>query len=150
LSPVFSDLHRSDLRCFGRNGASRAWIAEFDSRFGTLHHSCAGRALTVEGEPAQSSDPDEIFLPLLRMLGDVTPGDVIVTQPHESSCAHIGELSCETAKLRGVRGVVIDGEARDIDYILKLNVAVFCRYRTPLDILGRWKLNVLQPPHTNW
>jgi len=105
-----------------------------------IDHGFAGRALTVEGEPSQSNDPDEIFLPLLRMLGDIMPGDVIVTQPHDSSCAHLGELSCETAKYRGVRGVVIDGGARDIDYILKLKVPVFCRYRTPLDILGRWKL----------
>ena len=34
---------------------------------------------------------------------------------------------------------MIDGGARDIDYILKLGFPVFCRYRTPADVVGRWK-----------
>jgi len=99
-----------------------------------------GLAMPVEGEPTESTDPEEVYIPLLKMLGDIRPGDVIVSQPHDEVSAHLGELSCETAKFRGARGVVIDGGARDIDYILKLGVPVFCRYRTPSDIMGRWKL----------
>ncbi|MGH9326901.1 MAG: RraA family protein [Terriglobia bacterium] len=99
-----------------------------------------GVAMTVEGQPTLSDDPEEIFIPILQMLGDLNPGDVIVSQPNDSVSAHIGELSCETAKYRGARGAVIDGGARDIDYILKLGFPVFCRYRTPADVVGRWKL----------
>ncbi len=100
----------------------------------------AGVALTVEGEATQSLDPEEVYIPILQMLGDLRPGDVIVSQPHDNFSAHIGELSCETAKFRGARGAVIDGGARDIDYILKLGFPVFCRYQTPQDVIGRWKL----------
>lgn len=106
----------------------------------TISHSVAGVALTVEGEPTKSEDPEEIYIPILEMLGSLRPGDVIVSQPHDNVSAHIGELSTETAKFRGARGAVIDGGARDIDYILKLGFPVFCRYRTPADVLGRWKL----------
>ena len=105
-----------------------------------LEHRVAGLAMPVEGKATESQDPEEIFVPMLKMLGDLKPGDVIVSQPHDSVSAHIGELSAECAKFRGGRGAVIDGGARDIDYILKLGFPVFCRYRTPRDIAGRWKL----------
>jgi len=96
--------------------------------------------MPVEGEPTESTDPEEVYVPILKMLGDLRNGDVIVSQPHDNISAHIGELSCETAQFRGARGAVIDGGARDIDYILNLGFPVFCRYRTPADVLGRWKL----------
>lgn len=106
----------------------------------TMEQSVTGVAMPVEGEPTDSQDPEEIYIPILKMLGDLRNGDVIVSQPHDEISAHIGELSCETAKFRGARGAVIDGGARDIDYILKLGFPVFCRYRTPADVVGRWKL----------
>lgn len=105
-----------------------------------------GIALPVEGEPTESNDPEEVYIPLLKMLGEIRRGDVIVNQPHDNVSAHLGELSCETAKYRGARGVVIDGGSRDIDYILKLGMPVFCRYRTPADVMGRWKINAWGNP----
>ena len=100
----------------------------------------AGRALTILGEPTSATDADTIFLPFLRMLGDVRPGDVLVSQPRDTIAAHLGELSSETAKFRGARGAVIDGGARDTDYIRKLGFPLFARYKTPRDIAGRWRL----------
>ena len=100
----------------------------------------AGRALTVLGEPTQSDDPEVIFVPLLKMLGEIKPGDVLVSQPNDDVAAHLGELSAETARYRGCQGAVIDGGVRDTDYIEKLGFPVFARYRTPTDIIGRWRL----------
>ena len=100
----------------------------------------AGRALTVLGEPTQSDDPEVIFVPLLKMLGEIKPGDVLVSQPNDDVAAHLGELSAETAQYRGCQGAVIDGGVRDTDYIEKLGFPVFARYRTPTDIIGRWRL----------
>jgi len=102
--------------------------------------SLVGRALTILGEPTSSEDPEVIFVPFLKMLGDVKPGDVLVTQPKDDVAAHLGELSGETARFRGARGAVIDGGVRDTDYIRKLGFPVFARYRTPVDIVGRWRL----------
>jgi 4-hydroxy-4-methyl-2-oxoglutarate aldolase len=108
----------------------------------SLHpgHTLAGRALTILGEPTTSEDREVIFIPFLKMLGDVQPGDVLVNQPKDNLAAHLGELSSETAQFRGARGAVIDGGARDTDYILKLGFPVFARYKTPIDIVGRWRL----------
>jgi 4-hydroxy-4-methyl-2-oxoglutarate aldolase len=100
----------------------------------------SGVAMPIEGKAAPGLSRDDYFLPFLEMLGDLKPGHVIVSQPNDSLTAHLGELSAETAQFRGARGAVIDGGCRDIDYILKLGFSVFCRYHTPLDIVGRWQL----------
>jgi 4-hydroxy-4-methyl-2-oxoglutarate aldolase len=106
----------------------------------------SGRVLTILGEPTQATDAETIFLPFLRMLGDVQPGDVLVSQPQDTVAAHLGELSSETAKFRGARGAVIDGGARDTEYIRKLDFPVFARYKTPRDIAGRWRLTEYNVP----
>jgi regulator of RNase E activity RraA len=108
----------------------------------------AGRALTVSGEPAPERPRDEYFLPLLNMLGSIQPGDVVVSQPSDSLVAHFGELCCETARFRGGRGAVIDGGARDLAYANKLSFPVFARYRTPQDIVGRWRMTGCNAPIT--
>lgn len=100
----------------------------------------AGRAVTLLGEPCDIDDADVIFPPILEMLGEITPGDVLVYQSNDNVAAHLGELSSETAKLRGARGAVIDGGARDTEYMVRLGFPVFCRYRTPADVRGRWQL----------
>jgi regulator of RNase E activity RraA len=100
----------------------------------------AGRALTVTGERTLLHTRDEYYRPFLKMLGDIRPGDVVVTQPNDDTVAHFGELSCETAKFRGGRGVVINGGMRDVEYAMKIGFPVFCRYLTPLDTIGRWRL----------
>lgn len=100
----------------------------------------AGRALTVLGEPARGLERDDYFIPYLKMLGSIAPGDVVVSQPNDATVAHFGELSAETAKSRGGAGVVVDGGVRDIAYIRKLGFPAFARYRTPQDIVGRWRL----------
>jgi 4-hydroxy-4-methyl-2-oxoglutarate aldolase len=106
----------------------------------TMDAKVAGVAMTVEGEATSSVDPEEVYIPVLKMLGDLLPGDVIVSQPNDSISAHLGELSSEAAQFRGARGAVIDGGTRDTGHILKLGFPVFCRYRTPRDIVGRWRL----------
>jgi len=100
----------------------------------------AGRALTVLGQPSSNGNPDQVYTPFLRMLGDIKPGDVLVTQPNDSAAAHLGELSSETAKYYGARGAVIDGGARDTEYMYRLRLPVFARYTTPNDILHRWEM----------
>jgi regulator of RNase E activity RraA len=108
----------------------------------------AGRALTLRGEPTSSEDPEVIFVPFLKMLGGIRPGDVLVYQANDELAAHLGELSSETAKFRGARGAVIDGGARDTEYMFRLGFPVFSRYRTMRDIRGRWRLAGYNVPIT--
>jgi 4-hydroxy-4-methyl-2-oxoglutarate aldolase len=108
----------------------------------------AGRALTVLGERAPGMPRDDYFIPYLKMLGSIAPGDVVVSQPNDSTVSHFGELSAETAKLRGGAGIVVDGGVRDVDYIVKLGFPAFARYTTPRDIVGRWRLLDMNVPVT--
>ncbi len=99
-----------------------------------------GTAMPILGKQSINKDPDEVYIPLLKMLGDIKPGQVIVTQAYDRVSAHLGELSAETAKYRGCRGAVIYGGIRDTDYMIDLGFPAFSLYRTPLDVLGRWEI----------
>lgn len=105
-----------------------------------------GTALTVSGEATHSEDPEVVFVPMLRMLGDVNKNDVVISQPHDDTCSHLGELSSTTIKVRGGVGAVIYGGVRDVEYIQKLGLPVFHLYTTPADIVGRWRLKEYNVP----
>jgi len=100
--------------------------------------SFCGTALTVNGGVTDSTDTDIAFVPLLKMLGDVKKNNVVVVQPNDDICSHLGELASTTIKYRGGVGAVIYGGVRDVDYIEKLGLPVFKLYTTPVDIVGRW------------
>lgn len=101
----------------------------------------AGRALPTLGAPSLETDKDKLLLPWMAMLQSIRPGDVLVSQPNDHQNAHFGELSSQAAKIAGCQGVIIDGGCRDIDHILHQGgLPLFCRYTTPKDIKGRWKL----------
>jgi regulator of RNase E activity RraA len=50
----------------------------------------------------------------------------------------MGELSAETLKGKGLRGCVVDGLIRDVNFILKIGFQVWSRGSTPRDIVGYW------------
>lgn len=105
-----------------------------------------GTALTVRGEATHEEEANEIFVPLLKMLGDVQKYNVVVTQANDDTCSHLGELSATTIKARGGVGAVIYGGVRDVDYIHKLGLPVFHLYTTPADVVGRWRLKEYNVP----
>ncbi|KRF18413.1 RraA family protein [Paenibacillus sp. Soil787] len=105
-----------------------------------------GTALTVRGEATHVDDANEIFVPLLKMLGDVQQYNVVVTQANDDTCSHLGELSATTIKARGGVGAVIYGGIRDVGYIHKLDLPVFHLYTTPADVVGRWCLKEYNVP----
>jgi regulator of RNase E activity RraA len=100
----------------------------------------AGPAYTVLGRPHPGHDYDTSIRLILEMLGSVRAGSVAVYQTNDRSCAHLGELSVTSLASRGCVGAVIDGGARDIDYMLREDFPVFSRYVTPQDCVPRWEL----------
>ncbi|MDQ3752497.1 MAG: RraA family protein [Actinomycetota bacterium] len=108
----------------------------------------AGPAYTIEGRPRPGNDYDTSIRKILTMLGSVPDGHIAVYQTNERSAAHLGELSVTSLKARGCRGAVIDGGCRDVDYILKEDFPVFCRYTTPQDCVVRWDLTAENAPVT--
>ena len=97
-----------------------------------------GVVATVSGHVDSSADAPQTLLGWTGLLSRARAGTVLICQPNDSTVAHMGELSAETLKLKGVRGYVADGGCRDVNFILKLGFPVWCRYFTPRDIVGYW------------
>jgi 4-hydroxy-4-methyl-2-oxoglutarate aldolase len=100
----------------------------------------AGPVYPVLGRPNPNRDYDASIRVILEMLGSVPRGHVAVYQTNDRTTAHLGELSATSLALRGAAGAVIDGGARDADYILREDFPVFARYVTPQDCVRRWEL----------
>ncbi len=110
--------------------------------------SVAGRVWTCSGVIDESVSDDESLISWTGLLSAAPANSVIVCQPNDSTLAHMGELSAETLKYRGVRGYIVDGGNRDTDFILKLGWPVFCRYLTPSDVVGHWRVDSMGAPIT--
>lgn len=98
----------------------------------------AGPAFTVAGRVDPSAFGHETLLGWTGMLSKAKPGHVLVIQPNDSTVAHMGELSAETLKYKGVCGVIADGGIRDSQSILDIGFQVWHRYHTPRDVVGYW------------
>jgi 3-hexulose-6-phosphate synthase/6-phospho-3-hexuloisomerase len=83
-----------------------------------------GKALTVQTSKGDWAKPVEA-------IDRAKDGDVLVIDAGGSNVAVWGELASWSAKLKGVRGVVIDGAIRDIDGILDMEFAAFARFVVP-------------------
>ncbi|MGD0809930.1 MAG: RraA family protein [Acidimicrobiales bacterium] len=98
----------------------------------------AGPVWTVHGKLVDGADGHDTLLDWTRLLSRAPAGCVVVTQPENHEIALMGELSAEALKSRGVRGYVVDGGCRDTSFIRRLGFPVYCRFKTPRDVVGRW------------
>lgn len=105
-----------------------------------------GKVWTCSGALSENVSQDASLLSWTGMLSAAPSGSVVVCQPNDSTIAHMGELSAETLKFRGVKGYIVDGGNRDTDFILRIGFPVFCRYLTPSDIVGRWVVETMGKP----
>jgi 4-hydroxy-4-methyl-2-oxoglutarate aldolase len=97
-----------------------------------------GEVHTMNGKYAPGMDPHETLLGWATVLSKAPADKVLVCQPNTDEVALMGELSAATLASRGVRGYIVDGASRDIDFIVETDFPVFCRFGTPKDIAGCW------------
>jgi 4-hydroxy-4-methyl-2-oxoglutarate aldolase len=98
----------------------------------------AGPAFTIRGRVDPNADPHETLLQWTGLLSKAKQGHIWVSQPNDRVVAHMGELSAETLKNKGVRGCVADGYVRDVRFLLDLGFQTWSRGFTPRDIVGYW------------
>ena len=106
----------------------------------------AGEIWTCSGEIDETLDKDTSMLSWTDMLSKAPSDSVVICQPNDGTIAHMGELSAETLKYKGVKGYIVDGGCRDVEFILNLEFPVFCKYFTPSDVVERWKISSLGEP----
>jgi len=98
----------------------------------------AGPAFTITGGVERSADPHATLLAWTGLLSQAPAGSIWVSQPNDRVVAHMGELSAETLKNKGVLGCVTDGYVRDVNFLLAMGFQTWCRGYTPRDIVGYW------------
>jgi regulator of RNase E activity RraA len=98
----------------------------------------AGPAFTIEGRVDPRADAHETLLAWTGLLSKAKPGHIWVSQPNDRVVAHMGELSAETLKNKGVLGCVADGYVRDVDFLIEMGFQTWSRGFTPRDIVGYW------------
>jgi len=98
----------------------------------------AGEVYTVNGHIDQTRDAHDTLVQWTGLLSKAPAGKVLVCQPNTHMVALMGELSAETLHHKKVRGYVVDGGCRDVEFILNIGFPVFCSFKTPADIVGRW------------
>lgn len=106
----------------------------------------AGPAFTIEGRVVEGADAHETLLAWTGLLSQALAGSIWVSQPNDRTVAHMGELSAETLKNKGVRGCVADGFVRDANFLLEIGFQTWCRGFTPRDIVGHWLPQTTQAP----
>jgi len=98
----------------------------------------AGPAFTIRGMVLTGADANATLMAWTGLLSQAPAGSVWTTQPNDRVVAHMGELSAETLKNKGVRGCVVDGFIRDTNFLLDIGFQTWCRGFTPRDVVGHW------------
>jgi 4-hydroxy-4-methyl-2-oxoglutarate aldolase len=99
----------------------------------------AGPAYTVQGRSYRADAPSPVSL--YQMFREITPQSVLVMamDGHRVS-GPFGENSSISAKMRGVRGAVLDGATRDANATVELGFPTFVRAVTPVFSQGRYEI----------
>lgn len=104
----------------------------------------AGWAYTIRGQMMsyeESGDPEK-----MRACHGVSSGEVTVWAGDGEGVCYFGELIATGMKERGCVGALVDGGVRDVRWIGQLGFPVYARYRTPIQSIGRWKVDASQVP----
>lgn len=106
----------------------------------------AGPVFTVLGSPKPNINPHQSLIAWTEFLSRAPRDCVVVCEGNDPTRALMGELSAETLQFRGVRGYVTDGASRDCGFIKRLGFPVFCRGKTPRDVVGAWTPDAFNEP----
>jgi 4-hydroxy-4-methyl-2-oxoglutarate aldolase len=105
----------------------------------------AGWAYTIRGQkasyPIAGGDPDK-----MSACQGLSAGEISVWSGDGEGICYFGELIAIGMKERGSTGAIVDGGIRDVRWIGEQDFPVYARYRTPVQSIGRWKVNAWQIP----
>ena len=99
----------------------------------------AGPVFTILGRVDPEADAHTTLLEWTGLLSKARAGHIWVSQPSDRVVAHMGELSAETLKNKGVLGCLVDGYVRDVNFLIEMGFQTWSRGYTPRDIVGYWR-----------
>jgi regulator of RNase E activity RraA len=98
----------------------------------------AGPVFAIRGKVEKGADAHQTLLAWTGLLSQAPAGSIWTSQPNDRVVAHMGELSAETLRNKGVRGCVVDGFIRDANFLLDIGFQSWGRGFTPRDVVGHW------------
>lgn len=104
----------------------------------------AGWAYTIRGQMTPfplGGDDDK-----MQACQGLSAGEISVWSGDGEGICYFGELIALGMKERGCVGAVVDGGIRDVRWIGQHGFPVFAKYRSPIQSIGRWKVNAWQVP----
>ena len=107
-----------------------------------------GFAFTVKGYPSHISerktDPNARRA---KMFEEIERNTVVVWDTSgDNDNAQYGEMMSAATMMRGCRGGIVDGGARDTDRIIEMGFKVWCRYTTPQSMAAHHEILGWQIP----
>lgn len=102
-----------------------------------------GRARTLTIETIET--PDERIKKGLGFLGSLDKNDILVVKG-SYKFAYFGELMSRLSQERGLAGVIIDGLTRDTYYTQQIDLPIFAKGYSPVDIKGRGRVDEVDVP----
>ena len=101
----------------------------------------AGPAFTVIRRTTPARDAYTYNM-RLGLVNSMTPGCILLSDVQgNKNCGQFGAITATTMRAHGCAGAVIDGSTRDSALLVKMGFPTFCRFRSPVESLGR-SLNV--------
>jgi len=111
-----------------------------------LEHKLAGRIFTIEDKRDDSLDAHQSLLRWCELLSKAPTNTVLICQTNDHNLAHTGELSSETLASKEGQGCIMDGDCWDSAFIETLGFPIFCKYFTPVDVVGKWAATAFGEP----
>jgi len=97
----------------------------------------AGPAFPIIRRTTPNTDPYTHNI-RLGLVNSMTKGCVLVSDVQgNKNCGQFGEITATTMRAHGCVGAVIDGSTRDSNMLVKMGFPTFCRFRSPVEGLGR-------------
>jgi 4-hydroxy-4-methyl-2-oxoglutarate aldolase len=93
---------------------------------------------------AQGGHPQKI---MMRTVAESKPGSILVFDcGGDMQPAHFGEMSCQVAYAHGCRGMLISGNCRDTQYVLKMPDFPIFSFGTAPNAFGGWVVTDVNVP----
>lgn len=103
----------------------------------TVDMKVAGPAFPIQrrSTPNRDATTHNIRLGLIKSMCD---GCILISDVQgNKNCGQFGEITATAMRAAGCQGAVIDGSTRDSNYLINMNFPTFCRFRNPVEGIGR-------------
>jgi regulator of RNase E activity RraA len=106
----------------------------------------AGTAMTVHEITAPYGTFTSIDFRVGAIIDAAQAGDVVVIDMARAKCSTWGGMASLAAKLKGIKGLLVDGGVRDLEEMIEFDFPVFAAHLVPTTGRSRLKVETINQP----